>query len=244
MSRTPHGARMNGYSLLICVVVAVGVGSRVAKGVEMATPDFPRLMGMNIGAKNYQDTNYQKDLARMDVVILGLHRGWRPEAYAPSATLAMQKVVKALKARNPKILVGQYTMLSEAGDDPEDAADQDKRDKLAESKWWLLNAEGRKVQSTSQYRTWEVNVTAWTHPDANGRRWPQWLAEREHAVFFRDNPDFDIVFLDAVGAPRVTADWNLDERTMIATTPACSPRTTPAISPSGTGCASSPPRRS
>jgi len=82
-------------------------------------------MGMNIGAKNYHDIDYQRDLARMDVVILGFYRGWQPDRYAPTATLAMQKVVKALKSRNPKILVGQYTMLSEARDDPRNAADQD-----------------------------------------------------------------------------------------------------------------------
>ena len=99
-------------------------------------------MGMNIGAKNYQDADYQKDLARMDVVLLGFYRGWQPDGYASSATLAMRKVVKAIKARNPKILVGQYTMLNVAFDDPDDAADRDKRDKLYASNWWLLNATG------------------------------------------------------------------------------------------------------
>src|SRR5437773_4790083 len=142
--------------------------------------------------------------------VLGFHRGWQPAGYAPTATLAIQKVVKAIKARNPRILVGQYTILSVAYDDPNNAVDQDKRDKLHASNWWLLNVAGRKVQWTSQYRTWEVNLTTWSQADANGERWPQWLAEREHAVFFRDIPEFDIVYLDDVGAPRVTADWNLD----------------------------------
>jgi hypothetical protein len=167
-------------------------------------------MGMNIGAKNYQDADYQRELARMDVVILGFHRGWLPDEYAPTATLAMRKVVKALKARHPGILVGQYTMLGEAYDDPKNAADRDVRDKLYTSKWWLLNAAGRKVQWTPQYRAWEVNFTSWSHADADGRRWPEWIAERDYAVFFRDIPEFDIVFLDGVGAPRVAADWNLD----------------------------------
>jgi len=167
-------------------------------------------MGMNIGAKNYEDTRYQKDLARMDVVILGFYRGWQPAGYAPTATLAMRKVVKAIKAENPRILVGQYTMLGEVYDDPKDVASSDLRDKLNASKWWLLNAEGRKVQWTPQYRAWDVNLTTWPRADADGRRWPQWLAEREYGVFFRDIPEFDIVFLDGVGAPRVTADWNHD----------------------------------
>ncbi|PYX59051.1 MAG: hypothetical protein DMG76_06835 [Acidobacteria bacterium] len=195
---------------MLCALVALGTGSQVAKGDELASASFPRLMGMNIGAKNYQDADYQKDLARMDVVILGFYRGWRPDGYAPTANLAMQKVVKAIKALNPKILVGQYTILSVAYDDPNNAADQDKRDKLYAGKWWLLNAAGRKVQWLSQYSTWEVNLTTWPQADARGERWPQWLAEREHSVFFRDIPEFDIVYLDDVGAPHVTADWNLD----------------------------------
>ena len=197
-------------SLLICALGLFGACGHVASGAGETTATFPRLMGMNIGAKNYEDADYQKDLARMDVVILGFYRGWRPDGYAPTATLAMRKVVKAIKALNPKILIGQYTILSVAYDDPNNAADQDKRDKLYASKWWLLNAAGRKVQWLPQYPTWEVNLTTWSQADASGRRWPQWLAEREHAVFFRDIPEFDIVYLDDVGPPHVTADWNLD----------------------------------
>jgi len=216
MSRAGPDTRVNGRtffkSFFIFALLAVGAWSRVASGDDAATTTFPRLMGMNIGAKNYQDTDYQKALARMDVVILGFYRGWQPDGYAPTTTLAMRKVVRALKALNPKILVGQYTVLSEAHDDPDDAADRDERDKLYASKWWLLDAAGRKVQWTPQYRAWEVNLTAWSQADPDGRRWPQWLAERTYAVFFRDIPEFDIVFLDGVGAPRVTADWNLDRK--------------------------------
>jgi hypothetical protein len=86
------------------------------------------------------------------------------------------------------------------------------RDKLYASHWWLLNAAGRKVQWTSQYSAWEINFTNWTRPDAGGRRWPEWLAERDHTAYFRDIPELDIVFLDGVITPlRVTADWDLDK---------------------------------
>jgi hypothetical protein len=198
-------------SLLIYSLAAVGAWGQVASVAGEATATCPRLMGMNIGAKNYEDAQYQKDLARMDIVILGFYRGWQPAGYAPTSTLAMRKVVKALKAQNPKILVGNYTVLSEAYDDPKDTASLDLRDKLYASKWWLLNAAGRKVQWTSEFSAWDTNFTEWTRPDSKGRRWPQWLAERNYAVFFRDIPEFDIVFLDNVMSPiRVTADWNLD----------------------------------
>jgi len=207
-------------SLLVCALGLAGAYGQVVSAAGETAATFPRLMGMNIGAKNYQDADYQRDLARMDVVILGFYRGWRPDGYAPTATLAMRKVVKAIKSLNPKILVGQYTMLGEAYDDPGNLANRDIRDKLYTNNWWLLNAAGRKVQWTSQYRAWDVNLTTWPRADADGRRWPQWLAERDYAVFFRDIPELDIVFLDGVGAPRVTADWNLDGKNESGNDPA------------------------
>lgn len=35
---------------------------------------FPRLAGMNIGEKNYDDQAYQRDLAKLDLVILGFYK--------------------------------------------------------------------------------------------------------------------------------------------------------------------------
>lgn len=196
---------------VLCALIMLGPRCALARAEEGQPPSFPRLMGMNIGAKNYQDPGYQKDLSRMDVVILGFYRGWQPAGYAPTATDAIRKVVKALKAQNPRILVGNYTILGEAYDDPQDAASLDLRDKLNASGWWLLDGARKKVQWTSAYSAWDVNFTAWTRPDSRGRRWPEWLAERNYAIFFRDVPEFDVVFLDGVTSPpRVIADWNLD----------------------------------
>jgi hypothetical protein len=198
-------------SILICAWAAAGTGNNPAWGDGAALASFPRLMGMNIGAKNYQDAAYQKDLARLDVVILGFHRGWQPPGYAANATSAMRKAVRAIKARNPDILVGQYTVLNEAYDNPRDTATLDLRDKLYANKWWLLNASGRKVQWTAEYSAWDINFTTWATPDSDGKRWPEWLAERNYAVFFRDIPEFDIVYVDNVMIrPRMTGDWDAD----------------------------------
>ncbi|MEO8006923.1 MAG: putative glycoside hydrolase [Betaproteobacteria bacterium] len=200
-------------SIFACVCAALGIGNHLAWAEGAAPAGFPRLMGMNIGAKNYEDAGYQRDLSRLDVVILGFYRGWQPPGYAANSTLAMRKAVRAIKARNPGILVGQYTVLNEAHDNPKDAATADLREKLTASDWWLLNAAGRKVQWTNEYSTWETNFTSWTRPDAAGQRWPHWLAERNYAVFFRDIPEFDIVYFDNVMATsRVRGDWNLDGR--------------------------------
>jgi hypothetical protein len=186
---------------LACLLLAAGAPAQ----------DFPRLMGMNIGAKHYDDPLYQERLARLDVVILGFYRGWNPHGYAATPADAMRKVVQALKARNPRLLVGQYTVLNEANDDPRDAATRDLREKLHKEGWWLRDGAGRRVQWTARYGNWETNFTPWAKPDALGRRWPEWLAERNHAAYFKQVPEFDLVFLDNVMYPlRVKGDWNGD----------------------------------
>ena len=159
-------------------------------------------MGMNIGAKNYDDPAYQRQLARLDVVILGFYQGWKPG-------YGMAQVVRNLKELSGgKILVGQYTILNECGDDPKDSATLDIRTKLNDMDWWARKADGRRVQWTAQYRSWDINFTAGSKPDANGQRFPQWLAERDDRVFFKPVP-FDLWYCDnAFFRPRVTADWN------------------------------------
>ena len=189
---------------------ALAAGGGGTKGVPETTASFPRLMGMNIGAKNYESAAYQAAMAKLDAVILGFYRGWH-NGYAATPALAMRKAVQALKAINPKILVGQYTILGAALDDPNDTASLDVQTKLDAANWWLLNAAKRKVQYTREFGpTWEVNVSTWAPQDAKGERWPEWIAERNYKVFFRDIPELDIMFLDNVQNPRVAADWNLD----------------------------------
>src|SRR5258706_3015440 len=153
--------------LMFALLTAAG-GSQAAPGSAAAagTASFPRLIGMNIGTKNYDHATYQKELARLNVIILGFHKGWNPRSYCANSTAAMRKAVQAIKSHNPNVLVGQYTILSETFDNPNDPATLDLRDKLYASHWWLLNAAGRKVQWTSQYSTWEINFTDWTRPDA------------------------------------------------------------------------------
>lgn len=170
---------------------------------------YPRLMGMNIGAKNYQDRRYQEELSRLDIVILGFYPGWSSQS-----GVSVRDTVRAIKKRNPRILVGQYSILDEAYDNLDrNLADKDKYFKLNKEKWWLRNAAGRKVQWTDRFNSWMVNVTEWAKPDDNGRRYPQWVAERDYEIYFEPVPEFDIWFLDNVNyRPRVIADWNQDGR--------------------------------
>ena len=189
--------------LLVAVCLLLNAPSARAK----APGDFPRLLGMNIGRKNYDDPAYQARLARLDVVILGFPPGWNPRHEADP----IGHVLRNLKRLNPAIKIGQYTILNEAYDNPKPAPDADIRNALYKYHWWLLNAEGQKVQWTARYHTWEINYSKWAPPDPKGQRYPEWLAERNNRLFFKPHPGFDIWFCDNVfWRPRVTADWNRD----------------------------------
>jgi hypothetical protein len=167
---------------------------------------FPRLLGMNISAKNYDSPAYQDALARLDVVILSFYPGWKGDRDGS----VIRNTVQQLKRRNPALKVGQYTILNEASDDlKRAAADRDKIDKLDREGWWLHNAAGAKQQWTSAYGTWDINISRFAKPDADGLRYPQWLAQRDAKVYFQRVPDFDIWYFDNVmDHSRVSAaDW-------------------------------------
>src|SRR5260370_35387462 len=111
--RARFGMRMDRYAFkLICALVAVGIWSEVAGESGAATgpgtATFPRRVGMNIGAKNYEDANYQKDLSRLDVGILGFYRGWQPSRHAPIAPLAIRNPSQALKTQDPTTRLARY----------------------------------------------------------------------------------------------------------------------------------------
>ena len=61
-------------ALLALPLIAGGVGQ--ARGQDRGD-GYPKLMGMNIGAKNYHEPAYQDALSRLDFVVLGVYPGWR-----------------------------------------------------------------------------------------------------------------------------------------------------------------------
>ena len=177
-------------------------------GTYVRPPGAARLLGMNIGAKNYDDPAYQAQLARLDVVILGFYRGWHGDTDGST----IRRAVRAMKALNPALKVGQYTKLNEAQDSPLGTSDHDLSVELDATGWWLRNAAGQRLQWTSAYAAWDINITGWTAPDAAGDRWPQWLARRDNALYFQRVPEFDVWYFDNVMAnSRVpAANWKLD----------------------------------
>jgi hypothetical protein len=189
----------------------------LAAGAFGADKGYPRLMGMNIGEKHYDNPAYQQQLARMDIVILGFYRGWGEGR----SNQSMRDVVRTLKRLNPGLLVGQYTLLNEANDDDGNTAENDKQRKLHEQDWWLRKADGERVQWTGQYHAWDINITEWTRPDESGDRYPQWLARRDHQVFFKPVPEFDIWYFDNVMSRQriASADWKREARNQSGDSP-------------------------
>lgn len=153
---------------------------------------FPRLMGMNIGAANYLKPRILHRIIKLDIVILNFYPGWHEE------WRSIRYVVQRLKTLNPRLLVGQYTDLDEAyTGGPAYWFNNDIAEKLRHRDWWLRGYSGHRVQWTTVNHTYEINFTRWTHPDSRGRRYPEWLAQRDYRTVFAKAP-FDIWYFDDV----------------------------------------------
>ena len=189
-------------------LTAACISSAAAQGAEGGPrgAGYPKLLGMNIGAKNYDEPQYIDALSRLDVAILGFYPGWRGDRQGEK----IAAVVRQMKARNPSMLIGQYTILNESSDDRvKSAASKDRIDKLDEEDWWLRRSDRSKTAWSRQYSAFDTNFTEWSKPDRNGDRYPQWLAKRDHRQFFGPVPQLGIWYFDNVMIrSRVNrADW-------------------------------------
>jgi hypothetical protein len=176
------------------------------------TMTFPLLGGMLIGGShNYDNTTYRQQIAKLDLAILGMYNGWNSGGSTPAQS------VNAIKALNPNILLGNYTIMTETvnGSDP---ATQYRRDKLNSElgpggvgDWWAYDKDGNHSDwSGGAFGTWDVNIPLFTTPDTNGDRWPQWTAKQDNTRMI-SNANFDIWYSDNnFWAPRVNDDWNRD----------------------------------
>jgi len=176
-------------------------------------PGYPRLMAMNIGDPAfYGEPEYQAKLAKYDVVVLNFWPKWMEWKFGPSGA---QRTVKAIKARNPSVLIGQYTNLNEAKPvNHPDNVHVDLARKLDGENWWLMDSSGNRQQWSADYGNFDINITAWVRLDTKGSRYPQWYAERNEQTFFGPIPEFDFWYLDnsLSRSPVQRADWDLDGR--------------------------------
>jgi len=157
------------------------------------------------------ESSSQAGLARFDVVILNIYA--RSDIRYSGRT--WQDVVAKIRALNPEILLGTYVMIEEVKNDSNKTSnvDLDKYIKVQSENWWLRTGSGAKIQSWGQ--TCAVNGSRYSNPDANGMRWPQWLAKRDFEKFF--NPEliygkgFDIWYVDNIRDKSLyLGDWDKD----------------------------------
>jgi hypothetical protein len=162
------------------------------------------------GGHDYHVTSYQQDIARLDVAILGMYNMWSIGGNNPA------DVVDQIKARNPSLILGNYTLMTEVHTDPTDTATSDLRAKLAAEDgpggvgdWWAYDSAGSKLNwSGGTYLVNDTNLTLLTTPDSNGDRWPQWSAKRDNTEII-SAADWDIWFCDNnFWRPRSDADWD------------------------------------
>jgi len=210
--------KLNKKTLLLLLILFPILVNAASEEEIKVNHGFPRLMGINIGNKAYDDPLYRKELSKVDVLIISFYPGWGTY----KGVNAEQRTVAAIKQLNPTMLVGQYTMLGEApASDNEQSASTDIGRKIDENNWWLRNAEGERVQWTNLYNKWDVNITEFMSPDGDGLYYPQWLARRDYNIYFENNSEFDIWYFDNAlsRSPVKLADWNQDRRNDLNTHP-------------------------
>lgn len=190
-----------------------GINQRILRPTKISD----RLASLNIGAKNYDDPVYQTQISKAAIAIMGFYPGWRGD----KAGEKISSVVNKLKELNPKILVGQYTNVMESSADKvADAANLDKINKIDEMNWWLKNAAGQKLQWSTLYNAWDLNITKWTPVDSNGDHFPDWYAKYVTDKFFSKVP-FDFVFSDNnfVQSRIPKANWRLEGIDVLSSLP-------------------------
>jgi hypothetical protein len=191
-------------------------------------PAFPRLASHDIGDKAYDSPEYQALLARFDYVLLGFYKSWHG---GPSA---MRAAVRAIKARNPAILVGNYTILESSywnADRSKAVLDaiqklggetgpMDRGGTWTPNDWWARDLAGKQVLSPGYPTAATTNITNFVTPDQYGDRYPQWFARWCNTEFFAPVPEIDIWYSDnAFYQPRVSADWDRDGKLDVKTDP-------------------------
>ena len=97
---------------------------------------FPRLANFsNKYALDYGDPDYRQRLAKYDISVLGMWKGYARVDLVTGETLDVRDVVVDIKRRarlmgNDNILVGKYTSINETLSDPNGGAKQDRFDKI------------------------------------------------------------------------------------------------------------------
>lgn len=162
---------------------------RIATASEKS---FPRLFAMAFMEQGINRPEIQAQIAKYQMAVLGFRPKW-----AETTHFQIRDVVKAIKRINPEILLGNYSILSEACVEYRDVT-RERTEKLNMENWWLTKADGAKVSLNPKTCRFEINFTEFTRPDSKGRRYSEWAAEWYFHEFYSSVPEFDFWYFDAV----------------------------------------------
>ena len=172
---------------------------------------YPKLASVQIaGQSSYAEESRQRDIAKMDVVIMGFWPGWAV------GNLKTRDVVTKIKALNPKIIIANYTNINEAKTGARSGAYDELKKKISaevgpngSGDWWARDAAGSLTQSWPGSNT--MNMTEFVTPDSDGKKLPQWYAEYVFRTMLDPVPEFNAIYIDVFrNKPLVNADWNGD----------------------------------
>jgi hypothetical protein len=208
-----------GVSRTALLIISLAVPGMAAGQALKDT--YPRIGAYEIGgSKKIGNAEYREALAKYDIAILGMWRGWNGVDSATGESMNIRDVVVDIKRRaarnNHTILLGKYTIINENHSTANDGATRDRWDKLhsetgpgypRNNDWWARDRNGE--NTTSFQGTWNTNLTEYVKRDANGDTWAEWAVTRDYKEFFKNIPEFDIWFFDNwFYQPRVSADWD------------------------------------
>ena len=163
-----------------------------AGGVPKET--FPKLSGYQIGATpfdGYLDPAYHKEMAKLDLVIIG------------STKAIANETAAAVRRLNPNAILVKYTSLRSTSSTfagymqiKRDKADAEKGpNQTNASDWWARDFDGNHVSHWTN--NWTVNITSYVKPDANGDRFPEWAAKLDFDWWIKYD-QWDGVYEDSV----------------------------------------------
>lgn len=197
-----------GVYFIAATLALTGVSFYQPASAYTVKREFPRLGGTKISSpQDYDDPDVQRQLARLDFVVVEFYLNWR------GGRAAIRKAVQGIKAKNPNIVIVDYCILNQV----HDTSDGQKplRDKLEAQNWYLYQsgAGGQKAPSLWG-ETSSTNLTDFVPKDADGKRWNTWLADYQFENVWKDIPELDGTYTDAFfWRPAVVGDWNRDGRT-------------------------------
>jgi len=207
------------FLLLLSITTLFLVNAPVS-AAPPAKDEFPRLGLMLIGGEGhrYHEADYQRQLARFDLVVLNMWPNWQHGGQGATPNEKQAYVLSQIRALNPNIILNNYTIVVESMD-RHTGAQGDIWDKVHEevgprvgsgkNDWWVRNSSGDNV--SDWVGTWIINISDNVQRDENGDTYPEWYAKRNYERLFRNVPQWDGIYHDvARSKPRRNVDWDGD----------------------------------